>query len=97
MELLIGVDEGLQLLLIGCHLLESRRCGEYGLCCSLPVKRLDSDRRRAEGSCLDERHKLLGINCLAGVFTSTFVFLQQSTSVNGPFASQKLGYRLSRN
>ena len=31
--------------------------------------RLDSDRRRAGGSCLDERHKLLGIDCLAGVFT----------------------------
>ena len=60
LELLVGVDEGLQLLLVGCHLLESRRCGEYGLCCFLPVKRLDSDRRRAEGSCLDERHKLLG-------------------------------------
>ena len=24
------------------------------------IARLDSDRRRAEGSCLDERHKLLG-------------------------------------
>lgn len=43
--------------------------------CVLPlVVRLDSDRRRAERRCFDERHKLLGINCLAGVFTLLICF-----------------------
>ena len=49
-------------------LLERKRCVWSGLCASTRYE-LNSDRHRAEGSCLDERHKLLAIKCLADMFT----------------------------
>ena len=47
---------------------------ERVVCVFLLGARLDSDGCRAEGSCLNERHKLLGIDCLAGVFIISICF-----------------------